>query len=79
MTGNRFYEPYSTEVASDWNAPIDTVDHAIDEALSEAALQDGWNGIPDLNDMVWNRIASDVQDRVLDDLRNTVEDMAVSA
>lgn len=76
---NRYYQPYSTELASDYAVPVETVDHAIDEALSTAALEDGWNGIPDLSDPVWNRISSDVENAVIAEARELVEDMAVSA
>lgn len=76
---NRYYEPYSTELAADYKVPVEEVDHAIDECLSEAALEDGWNGIPDLSDHIWNRIGSDVENRVIAAARELVEDMAVTA
>lgn len=76
MTGNRYYQPYSTEMASDYKLPIEEVDHAIDESLTEAALEDGWNGIPDLSDKVWNRISSEVENRLIDAAREVTEDVA---
>lgn len=76
---NRYYEPWGTEVASDYNVPVEEVDHAIDEALSTAALEDGWNGIPDLSDRIWNRIGSDVENRIIAVARDLIEDMAVPA
>lgn len=76
---NRYYEPYSTELAADYKVPVETVDDAIDSALTEAALEDGWRGIPDLNDRIWNRIGSDVENRVIDAAREVIEDMAVTA
>ena len=76
---NRYYEPWSTELASDYKLPIEEVDHAIDEALNTAALEDGWNGIPDLTDRIWNRIGSDVENALIAAAREVTEDMAVHA
>ncbi len=79
MTGNRYHEPWSTELASDYSLPIEEVDAAIDSALDTAALEDGWNGIPELSDPVWNRIGSDVENRLIAAAREVTEDMAVTA
>ncbi|QOC58028.1 hypothetical protein SEA_SCUMBERLAND_5 [Microbacterium phage Scumberland] len=72
---NRYYEPYSTELANDYKVDVEVVDDAIDSALTEAALEDGWNGIPDLSDKVWNRIGSDVENRVIDAAREVTEEL----
>jgi len=79
MTGNRYHEPWSTELASDYSLPIEEVDAAIDNALDTAAMQDGWNGIPELTDRIWNRIGSDVENDLIQRSRDLIEDMAVTA
>ncbi|AWY05355.1 hypothetical protein HOT42_gp04 [Microbacterium phage Metamorphoo] len=75
---NRYYEPYSTELAADYKVPVETVDDSIDSALTEAALEDGWNGIPDLSDKVWNRIGSDVENRVIAAAREVTEELVIA-
>lgn len=75
---NRYYQPWSTELASDYKVPVETVDDAIDSALTEAALEDGWNGIPDLSDKVWNRIGSDVENRVIEAAREVTEELVTA-
>lgn len=58
---NPAFTPYSTQLAAIYGAPITLVDDAFEWALDTARLQDGWSGIPDLNPLIYNRIASDVE------------------
>ena len=60
------HRPQNVELAAAYRLPIKTVDDAITGALEHARLVEGWNGIPDLNPIIWNYISSDVL-RTLDD------------
>ena len=58
------YRPQNVELSQAYGLPVDTVDYAIRCALETARDTEGWNGIPDLNPIIWNYISSDVLRRL---------------